>query len=73
MEILKAIKAIANTDNFTILELRTNKGKRNVRLPYAKVEGLQGTKYNYSMGIIEYCKLHNIGTYNYLYGHSWEV
>lgn len=74
MEKLKSVRALYNTDKYTAFEIITNKDVRTIKLPYFKEEKKNREPlYDYTTGVIQYCRYNKIWVDDYLYGKSWEV
>lgn len=69
VEYLDKVKSLYNTDTYTVVEIETNKNRYTFKLPYTEIvlEKHRGTgvKYNYSLGVKQWCKLHGISTKEY--------
>lgn len=53
---LLGVRSLYNTDTETVVELDTFYGKKIIKLPYKKTESRKGIRYNYNIGVKNYCK-----------------
>ena len=65
---LEGVRCIANTNNYSLIELTTTFYKKIIRLVHTTVAVPLGQqdRYEYSLSIKDYCKLHNIKYKGYL-------
>ena len=65
---LEGVRCIANTENYSIIELETTYYKKLIRLVHTTKEIKQGgeDRYEYSLSIKDYCRLHDIKYKDYL-------
>lgn len=73
-ERLQSIRALYNTEKYSAFEIKTNFGKRTIKLPYFKsLRENREPVYQYTTNIMDYCLYNRIATSNYLTGTSWEI
>ena len=65
---LEGVRCIGNTDNYSLIELETTFYKKIIRLVHTVVPVPSGQqdRYEYSLSIKDYCRLHDIKYRDYL-------
>lgn len=62
---LNGVRCLYNTDKESVIELTTDYGKKIIKLPYTEVESQKGKRFDYRMGIRNYCDTLGIDFYVY--------
>lgn len=66
-EWLEGIRCLYNTDECSVVEVKTDRATHIFRIPYKIFESQKGDRYEYAMGVRQICKTKGI-IYRYYYG-----